>query len=318
MPLPPDPQDDEVRPPGEGEEADGETDAADDAVGVAAAPARRDAGTGDGDDAGGDDAGVDLGPIDRPPPAPGPPTTIPFRPPRSPAYNTPKAAAYTRVPVPAPAARTTGLATVITTVPATVAADGDGTDEPTTLLGPRRGHHRLRWTLAAVVALVVGSGVAVAISGGEGDGTGTGTGTVPTTAPADAVADGVPGAGGTATGPSTATTAAASGPGSPVGAMEDYLDAIRKRDCSTMVSMVTVASLPPGPDPRGAAIDACQQGFATGSTGLNGATFGKVRLVSQTMDRAIVSFDQTVGTTTSSQTIVLRYRKGHWLVALNG
>lgn len=324
MPLPPDPQDDEVRPPGEGEEADGETEGGDDPVGVAATPARNDAAS-TGDSAGDDEGGVDLGPIDRPPPAPGPPATIPFRPPRSPAYNTPKAAAYTGAPVPAPFARTASLAaatttTTTTTVPATVAPDRDGTDEPTTVLGPRRDHSRLRWTLAAVVALVVGAGVAVAISGGEGTGTGTGTGAGPTTVPADDVASGDTDAAGAAV-PGTispTTTAPATGPGSPVAAMEDYLDAIRKRDCSTMVSMVTVASLPAGPDPRRAAIDACEEGFTTGSTGLNGATFGKVRLVSQTTDRAIVSFEQTVDSTTSSQTIVLRYRRGRWLLALSG
>jgi hypothetical protein len=324
MPLPPDPQDDEVRPSGEADEEAREPEGED--------PVEVAAGTSRGDVADGADAaagtivgiGIDLGPIDRPPPAT--PAQVPHRPPRSPAYNTPQSAAYTGAPVPASTTPgTSGLAAATAAAAAATAAataggdppgEGPGYDTATTVLGPRRDHNRLRWTLAAVVALVVGAGAAVAISGG--DETGTGTEAAPVTVAPDAMAGGanLPGVGAPTTGP-TATTAPATGPGSPVAAMEVYLRAISERDCQTMVSMVTVASLPSGPDPRTAAVNACKEGFSTGSTGLNGATFGKVRLVSQTTDRAIVSFEQTVGGTTSSQTIVLRRRDGRWLLSLN-
>ena len=404
MPLPPDPQDDEVRPPGAGDEAAGEP-GADGPAGLGSGPpedapaVQRDAGgpegppgigrgddgpaggaagaapgdpepdpAVDGDAAGGEDIGVgvdgplrvgfgvDLGPIKQPPPA-AEEAPVRQRPPRSPAYNTPTSAAYARARVPATFApgtsglaaattaagtsRAAGTTTVATTtaVARTTTVSGTGTagdkglgrgegDAATTVLGPRHDHSRLRWTLAAVVALVVGAGLAVAISGGGSDGAGTGTGTgaaaTRTTAAADAVAGGAPNSPGSDGGgigaPATApppTTGPAHGPGSPVAAMEDYLDAIRKRDCRTMVSMVTVASLPAGPDPRAAALDACREDFATGSSGLNAATFANVRLVSQTSDRAIVTFDQTVGGTSTAQTTVLHRRNGRWLLVLN-
>jgi hypothetical protein len=191
--------------------------------------------------------------------------------------------------------------------------------------GHAPGRSRLGWMIAAVVAVIVAAGVVLATGGDDDDTPAPAADETPADAPvagetpADEASAGEAPADEASAGEAPAEDGApvdAAGDESPVEVADAFFAAAASGDCAGMVDRMTLESFSAEGLTPEQAIAECESDVAGGGTGLAGASFGEVTLVSEQGDQATVAVDVVLAGEQVHEEFPLRLIDGMWKLHL--
>jgi hypothetical protein len=212
----------------------------------------------------------------------------------------------------------------------TSAPRAEPTEPPRPSSSPDQGHapgrSRLEWMIAAVVAVIVAAGGVVLATGGDDDDTAApaaGETSADETPAGETSADDTP-AGETSADETPASEAPAedgapvdaAGGESPVEVADAFFAAAESGDCDGMVDRMTLESFSAEGLTPEQALAECESDVAGGGTGLAGASFGEVTLVSEQGDQATVAVDVVLAGEQVHEEFPLRLIDGEWKLHL--